>query len=94
MDFVIRILIGGLAGWLTGKAADDEGYGTIPTSAHVQLLDTLFGIIGAQMGHYLFFWTVIGEGSVFSAYATAALGAITLVGLARLITRQRSSING
>lgn len=91
MDLIIRIVIGGLAGWLTGKAADDEGYSTVLTSTHRKLLDTLYGIIGALMGHYLFFWIVIGKGSAFSDYATAVLGAITIVGLARLVSRARSS---
>ena len=91
MDLIVRIVIGGLVGWLTGKAADDEGYSIARVSTHVKLLDIMYGVIGALVGHYLFFWIVMGKGSAFSGYATAALGAVTLVGLARLIARSRSS---
>ncbi|MEX0802061.1 MAG: GlsB/YeaQ/YmgE family stress response membrane protein [Candidatus Binatia bacterium] len=93
MYVIIRILLGALAGWLTGKLADDEGYGRASISGHRQLLDIIYGIIGASIGDYLFFWAVIGKGSAFSSYATAVLGAITLVGLARLIAGMRRAGN-
>lgn len=93
MYVIIRILLGALAGWLTGKLADDEGYSRALISGHRQLLDIIYGIIGATIGDYLFFWAVIGKGSAFSSNATAVLGAITLVGLARLIAGMRRAGN-
>ena len=83
MNVIIRIIIGGLTGWLTGKAVEVEGRITVVKESHV--IDTVYGIIGAMLGEYLFFWIVIGQGNTLSSYATAVLGAITLVGAARLL---------
>jgi uncharacterized membrane protein YeaQ/YmgE (transglycosylase-associated protein family) len=84
MYIVARILLGALAGWLTGKAADGERAGKGPSPGNIQRLDIIYGIIGALMGEYLFFWIIIGRNS-FGNYATAVLGAIAVVGAARLI---------
>jgi uncharacterized membrane protein YeaQ/YmgE (transglycosylase-associated protein family) len=83
VNVIIRIIVGGLTGWLTGKAVEVEGRLTVVKESHV--IDTIYGIIGAMIGDYLFFWIVIGQGNAFSSYATAVLGSITLVGAARLL---------
>ena len=83
MNVIVRILIGGLTGWLTGKAVEVEGRRIVVKESHV--VDTIYGIIGAMIGEYLFFWMVIGQGNALSSYATAVLGSITLVGAARLL---------
>jgi uncharacterized membrane protein YeaQ/YmgE (transglycosylase-associated protein family) len=83
MNVIIRIIVGGLTGWLTGKAVEVEGRINIVKESHV--IDVVYGIIGALIGEYLFFWIVIGQGNTLSSYATAILGAITLVGTARLL---------
>ncbi|MGH7782430.1 MAG: GlsB/YeaQ/YmgE family stress response membrane protein [Candidatus Binatia bacterium] len=85
MNFAARILVGALAGWLTGKAAGEEGAAKVSNSGRAKLRDIIYGILGALMGDYLFFWAVIGAPSSFSSYATAVLGAVTLVGVARLV---------
>jgi uncharacterized membrane protein YeaQ/YmgE (transglycosylase-associated protein family) len=84
MNLLARILLGAIAGWLTGIAADGErnGRGASPGNNHLR--DVIFGVIGALLGHSLFFWVIIGSNS-FGSYATAVLGAITVVGAARLI---------
>ena len=84
MNIAARIVLGALAGWLTGKAADGERLSRGQSPGRVQLLDMIYGVIGALMGDYLFFWIVIGRNS-FGNHATAVLGAIALVGVARLI---------
>lgn len=84
MNVLVRILVGAFTGWLTGKAVGEEGYGKVSRTTHVQVLDTIYGIVGAFLGDYLFFWIVIGQGGSFSSYATTILGSITLVGAARL----------
>jgi len=81
MNIIILIVVGGLTGWLTGKAVEVEGRITVVREGHV--VDAIYGIIGALIGKYLFFWIVIGQGNAFSSYATAVLGSITLVGAAR-----------
>lgn len=84
MDFLVRVLLGAVAGWLTGKAADGERDGRRFGPGNKQLRDVTCGVIGALVGERLFFWVIIGSSS-FSNYATAVLGAITVVGAARLI---------
>ena len=84
MDLFARIVLGALVGWLTGKAADGERARTGSSPGNIQLLDIIYGIIGALVGHSLFFWIIIGRSS-FGHYATAALGAMALVGAARLV---------
>jgi uncharacterized membrane protein YeaQ/YmgE (transglycosylase-associated protein family) len=84
MNIVARILLGALAGWLTGKAADGERLGKDRSPGRLQLLDIIYGIIGALVGDYLFFWIVIGRNS-FGHYAASVLGAIALVGAARML---------
>lgn len=85
MNVIVRILVGAFTGWLTGIAIGVEGYGKVARGRHVIILDTIYGIIGAMIGEYLFFWIVMGQGSSFSSYATTVLGSITLVGTARLM---------
>ncbi len=83
MDTIIRILLGGLVGWLVGKAADAEGFGRIVRERH--RLDVICGIAGALIGEYLFFWIVMGQRDWFSRYTMTVLGSITVVGAARLL---------
>jgi uncharacterized membrane protein YeaQ/YmgE (transglycosylase-associated protein family) len=83
MNVIVRIIVGGLTGWLTGKAVEVEGRINVVREGHIT--DVVYGIIGAMIGEYLFSWMVIGGGNAFSSYATAVLGAITLVGAARLL---------
>ena len=84
MNFIVQIFLGGVTGWLTGKAVEIEGPVNVVGEGHV--LDAISGIIGALIGEYLFFWVVIGKGSAFSDYATTVLGSIALVVAARLLT--------
>jgi uncharacterized membrane protein YeaQ/YmgE (transglycosylase-associated protein family) len=83
MSGMLWIVAGAVAGWLTGKLIGKKGYGDTLFPGYAKLLDVVFGIVGASLGGYLFFWIVIGQGSSFSYYATAVLGAIALVGLLR-----------
>ena len=83
MNFIVQILVGGFVGWLTGKAVEIEGRAKVVREEH--LLDIISGIVGAMIGKYLFFWIVIGKGNAFSDYTMAVLGAIALVGAARLL---------
>ena len=81
MNFVFRVVIGAIAGWLTGKLVEIEGRSKVVVEGHG--LDVVYGIAGGVAGEYLFFWIVIGKGNGFSDFATAVLGAITIVGVAR-----------
>jgi len=81
MNFITRIIVGGITGWLTGKLVEIEGRDRVVGEGHV--LDMVYGIVGAMVGEYLFFWIVIGKGNAFSDFATTVLGAIAVVGVAR-----------
>jgi len=83
MNVLAQIFVGGIAGWLTGKAVEIEGRVHVVKEGHV--LDTIFGVVGAMVGKYLFFWIVVGKGDALSDFATTVLGSIALVGAARLI---------
>lgn len=85
MNIIVRILVGAFTGWLTGIAVGEEGYGKVARGTHVRILDIIYGIVGALFGEYLLFWIVVGKGNEFSSFATTVLGAITLVGAARLM---------
>ena len=89
MNGIIWVLMVGVTGWLTGKIVGKEGYGNA-LEGYAGGLDILFGIVGACIGGYLFFWAIIGQGSSFSSYGTAILGSITLVGVARLVSARYS----
>jgi uncharacterized membrane protein YeaQ/YmgE (transglycosylase-associated protein family) len=91
MNVIVRIVVGGLAGWLTGKAVELEGRVTVAREGHV--LDAIYGIVGAMVGESLFFWIVIGKGNAFSDFATAVLGSITIVGIARFIATGRAPLS-
>ena len=45
MNLILRIVVGGLTGWLTGKAVEVEGRITVVKESHV--IDAFYGIIGA-----------------------------------------------
>ena len=85
MNIIGRILLGAVTGWLMGIAVGEEGYGKVAKVSHVRILDTIYGIVGALFGEYLLFWIVVGKGNEFSSFATTVLGAIILVGAARLM---------
>ena len=65
------------------KAVEIEGRTKVVSEGHV--LDITYGIVGAMMGKYLFFWIVSARGDAFSSDATMVLGSITLVGATRLL---------
>ena len=88
MNFIFRIVVGGITGWLTGKLVEIEGREKVVSEGHV--LDMIYGIVGGMVGEYLFFWIVVGKGDTLSDFATTILGSITVVGIARsLVARWR-----
>jgi uncharacterized membrane protein YeaQ/YmgE (transglycosylase-associated protein family) len=74
--FIGTILIGLLAGWLAGKIARGRGFGCI--------VDIILGLIGAVVGRWIFMRLGITTYGLFGALAAATVGAVLLVGIARL----------
>jgi len=87
MNAIVWILLGAMSGWLTGKLLGEKGYATQLFGGYTSSLDIFFGVVGASIGGYLFFWTLIVEGSLFSN-AAAILGSVSLVGACRLISER------
>lgn len=73
------LLIGLLAGWLTGKITRGAGFGC--------LADVILGLIGALLGGWLFYRLGIWGGGFLYSLAAATVGAILLVSVARLFAR-------
>jgi uncharacterized membrane protein YeaQ/YmgE (transglycosylase-associated protein family) len=79
------VLIVGVTGWLTGRLMGEPGYGEV-LERYADGLDVVLGTVGAAFAGYLFFGAIRGEDSSVSRYATAILGSMTLVGIARLVS--------
>ena len=80
------IVIGIIAGWLTGKLMRGAGFGVI--------MDMVVGLIGALIGGFLS--SHIGMGGVnqhglIMSIIIATLGAVILTWLLRLVTGSRSA---
>jgi len=73
------LLIGLLAGWLTGKITRGAGFGC--------LADVVLGLIGALLGGWLFYRLGIWGGGFLYSLAAATVGAVLLVSVARLFAR-------
>jgi uncharacterized membrane protein YeaQ/YmgE (transglycosylase-associated protein family) len=74
---LFAIVIGLVAGWLTGKLMSGGGYG--------MFADILLGLVGAVIGSWIFnsLGIVVNGGIGYLAMAT--VGAIVLVGIVHLI---------
>jgi uncharacterized membrane protein YeaQ/YmgE (transglycosylase-associated protein family) len=74
------ILVGIIAGWLTGKIMKGTGYGFLG--------DLAIGILGAIAGGTIMEHLGLGGGGLIYTILVATLGAILLVFLFRLIFRK------
>lgn len=82
MHFIWWILVGLIAGWLTGKVMKGGGYGFF--------VDIILGIIGAIVGGYVArFLGFSPAGGLIYTILIATCGAILVVFLFRLITGRR-----
>ena len=71
------IIIGLIAGWLTGKLMKGQGYGIFA--------DILLGLVGAVIGSWIFSAMGIVVYGRLGFLAMATVGAIVLVGIVHLI---------
>jgi|SRR5271166_5119492 len=77
------IIVGLIAGWLTGKIMSGGGYGPI--------MDIVIGIVGALIGGFIMrSLGFAGSGGMIYTILVAVLGAVLLTLLLRLITRGRT----
>lgn len=73
------ILIGLIAGWLSGRIIRGGGFGL--------LADLFLGLVGAVIGGWLFGLLGIHTYGLIGSLATATVGSIFLVSFARLLAR-------
>ena len=80
------IIVGLIAGWVTGKLMKGTGYGA--------LMDIVVGIVGAVIGGFIM-QNVFGaspQGGLIYTILVAILGAVILVWLIRLVTGKRTAV--
>ena len=77
------IIVGLIAGWLTGKIMKGSGYGAI--------MDIVIGIIGALIGGFIMSHLGFAKsGGMIYTILVAVLGAVILTLILRLFTRGRA----
>lgn len=82
MVIIWWIIVGLIAGWITGKIMSGGGYGVF--------MDIVIGIIGAIIGGFIMrSFGFAGHGGIIYTILVAILGAVILTWLLRLVTRGR-----
>lgn len=79
------IIIGIIAGWLTGKIMKGSGFGVF--------MDMVVGLIGAMIGGFLSYHLGLGgvrEHGLIMSIVIAVIGAVILTWIVRLVTGNRS----
>jgi len=80
------IIIGVIAGWITGKLMKGSGYGFF--------MDMIVGLIGALIGGFLashLGFGGVGQHGMIISIVIAVIGAVLLTLLLRLVTGNRSA---
>lgn len=81
-NLLVLLLVGLIAGWLTGKVMRGKGFGVIG--------DIIIGLLGAVIGNWLFTQLNIGRITTLAlvdAILVAFIGAVVLVAVVRLLRR-------
>lgn len=82
MEFIIWLIVGGIAGWIAGLIVQGSGFGIIG--------DIVIGILGGFIGGWLLSkigFPVIGGSAVISQLIEAVIGAVVLLLIVKLIRR-------
>ncbi len=74
---IASIIIGLIAGWLTGKLLNGEGYGAV--------CDILLGLVGGIVGAAIFAMIGLHAHNALGAIVIATTGSIGLVTLTRIL---------
>ena len=80
------IIIGIIAGWITGKLMKGSGFGAI--------VDMIVGLVGALIGGFLsshLGFGGVGDHGLVMSIVIAVVGAVILTFLIRLVTGNRSA---
>jgi len=79
MDLFWFLVVGLVAGWLTGQLMKGSGYGVIG--------DIILGIIGAFVGGFLFRSVGVAAYGMLGAIIVATIGSMVLVAVSRVLRR-------
>ena len=83
MFIIWWLIVGLIAGWITGKLMSGGGYGAI--------MDMVVGLIGALVGGFIMrSLGYAGSGGLIYTILVAVAGAVILTLLLRLVTRGRA----
>jgi uncharacterized membrane protein YeaQ/YmgE (transglycosylase-associated protein family) len=77
-SLIAWLLIGFIAGWLSGKVSRGQGFGC--------LANVILGLVGSVLGGWVFTKLGIWGGGLLYSLAAATLGAVILVAIARLLS--------
>ena len=80
------IIIGAIAGWITGKLMKGSGFGFV--------MDLVVGILGAMIGGFISYHIGlggVGEHGLFISIIIAVFGAVILTWILRLVTGNKST---
>lgn len=78
------IIVGLIAGWITGKIMKGSGYGA--------MMDIVIGIVGAIIGGFIMrALGFAGQGGMIYTILIAVLGAVILTLLIRLVTGKKEA---
>jgi len=80
--FIAWIVIGLIAGWIAGHITRGRGFGCI--------VDIILGLIGAVIGGWIFTKLGIAAWGFWGSLASAVVGAVVLVAIARLFSGSRN----
>ncbi len=78
------IIVGIVAGWLTGRVMRGRGYGIIG--------DLIIGLAGALVGGFLAGLVIQGSVGLIGSIVVAFLGAVVLVAILRAVSGGRASV--
>ncbi|HEV1994168.1 MAG TPA: GlsB/YeaQ/YmgE family stress response membrane protein [Candidatus Acidoferrum sp.] len=79
MWLIYRIVIGLIAGWLSGKVMKGGGYGVV--------VDIILGILGGVVGGFVFDLLELHAGGPIGSIIVAFVGAVILVWITRLVKK-------
>ena len=78
-NLLVLLLVGLVAGWLTGKVMRGTGFGILG--------DIIIGLLGAVIGSWLFGQLGVFPRGLISSIIVAFIGAVILVAVVRLLRK-------
>ena len=83
MNFIVYLVVGGIAGWLASLVRKRDGSQGI-------ILNVVVGIIGGLLGGWLLPLLGLGMGGTLGFLVTAFVGAVVLLLIVNLFTRGKA----